>query len=807
MRLKTIKLHPFGRFPNESWDFHKHLVVIDGPNELGKTTLRQAIFHALFTPTNLTKSKLENQNSVGRWLPLPAGDHAAVMLTFDHGGKTWTLEKQWGAGESSSLSDGTTSFADPEVVQTELAAMLAHSEATFRHVLFTGQAELESTLKVIQENAAELQDIGELLRAAAGGDADVNEQRLLNELDARIKAAFGRWNEERGRPESQNGQEKGINNRWIKGVGGILAAWYSWQQLMAEHEEILGTEREIDRLSGEVATIEQANATAAAFVEHFGGLRNGVTERGELGERLRRLEGEETAMAAAFGSWPRAEAAIDEWERQQKDLQPQLITLQKELENAKRRQVAAATRQAFTAVEDAKRAWEQATAELANHPDPGKERLDAVERLERVITAAENKLASRTLAWRIEAEEAGTVSVEGGVEPARTLAVGPETTTGTAEARVRVVAGGITLTVESGGDDVAALFESLVQDRKALAHELVACDAKAPNDMRIKAELHREAANQADNQKALFEGRLAGKTFEEWASEIKAIDNLPNARDVNAIEQAIDDVHKKRADGDARAATHKQSIEDWKTTYTDHATVGENLVQSRSVLKQVREELAALPKLPEGFDSPRAFVAAIDTAQASQLTGQQQLTVKKAEAAALMGQLGDRRSEDVAEKAAAEKRKFERARAHGRAYLRIRQEFDRTVAAREEDPLKEFGKRVSEIFSQITGGGAALEFDGQLPATVVRGPVSLRPERLSHGGGGALALAVRLAMAEAYLAHGGGFLMLDDPLVHFDPTRMGIAVDILREFSKRTQVIFFTCHDHHAARLQKAERN
>ena len=114
---------------------------------------------------------------------------------------------------------------------------------------------------------------------------------------------------------------------------------------------------------------------------------------------------------------------------------------------------------------------------------------------------------------------------------------------------------------------------------------------------------------------------------------------------------------------------------------------------------------------------------------------------------------------------------------------------------------------MSEIFSQITGGGAALEFDGQLPATVVRGPVSLRPERLSHGGGGALALAVRLAMAEAYLAHGGGFLMLDDPLVHFDPTRMGIAVDILREFSKRTQVIFFTCHDHHAARLQKAERN
>lgn len=105
------------------------------------------------------------------------------------------------------------------------------------------------------------------------------------------------------------------------------------------------------------------------------------------------------------------------------------------------------------------------------------------------------------------------------------------------------------------------------------------------------------------------------------------------------------------------------------------------------------------------------------------------------------------------------------------------------------------------LFSRITGGEAALQFDGQLPASVVRGPVALPPDRLSHGGGGALALAVRLAMAEAYLQGNGGFIMLDDPLVHFDKDRMAVAADVLRTFSASTQVIFFTCHDHHAAGL------
>jgi DNA repair exonuclease SbcCD ATPase subunit len=94
MRLKSITLHPFGRFADQSWDLDKPLVVIHGPNELGKTTLRQAIFHALFTPTEQTETQLKN--SVKPWLPLPDGDYAQVTLTFEHEGKPWTLDKRWG---------------------------------------------------------------------------------------------------------------------------------------------------------------------------------------------------------------------------------------------------------------------------------------------------------------------------------------------------------------------------------------------------------------------------------------------------------------------------------------------------------------------------------------------------------------------------------------------------------------------------------------------------------------------------------------------------------------------------------------
>ena len=233
MRLKSARLHPFGHFTDRTFDLDRPLVVIHGPNEEGKSTLRQAIFHALFTSTKLTKTKLED--SVGRWMPLPAGDFTEVRLVFEHAGRTWTLDKRWGAEHASRLSDGTTSIADPAEVQAKLGSMLTHSEATFRHVLFTGQAELEHTIATIEARSGELRDIRDLVNAAAGAADDVDEQKLRRLLDAKIDAAFGRWDDTAGKPERQNGREKGILDPWKKEVGDILKAWYDWQTREAEH--------------------------------------------------------------------------------------------------------------------------------------------------------------------------------------------------------------------------------------------------------------------------------------------------------------------------------------------------------------------------------------------------------------------------------------------------------------------------------------------------------------------------------------------------------------------------------------------
>jgi DNA repair exonuclease SbcCD ATPase subunit len=801
MKLQSITLHPFGRFTNQSWDLAKPLVVIHGPNELGKTTLRQAIFHALFTPTKQTPAQLAK--SVKPWLPLPDGDHAQVTLTFEHEGIRWTLEKRWGAAQMSRLSDGTTAIADPAAVQTRLGEMLVHGEATFRHVLFTGQAELERTFITIREKekAGELRDIGDLLQAAADSSADVDEQALRRKLAEKLEAAFGRWDDENGRPERQNGKEKGLADPWKRDAGCVVKAWYAWKTLLAKRDRILALERQLDATSAQAAALEEEIRKLTAFIDKYGALRQGLADHELLEERIPRLNQTVAAMETAFTGWPQAKAAIDAWNQLRPNVATQLQEMQNERVNAQARANGAASLKSFAAIKEARSEWERAAETAKAHPHPGEDILSEIDRLEDAITAAENKLAARSLSWRIESEEPATVAVERGAEPAETIPVGPGPALGEATARVRVQAAGITLTVESGEEDVDAIFRSIADDRAALARHLEACNAASPKAAREMADRHRGCTAAAESRKQVYEGLLQGKAFERWEAEVQTVANLPATRDLTTIDAEIARINKQLAEGDAQADKHSEAIGKWETLYEAPETLMTSLLEAKAAVRDADAKLASLPGLPEGFGSVKDFLKALDDAQRAVVTKQPQLGELRQAFGQLTGELGDDRSEDVAEQAAAAERVFNRARAQGRAYRRIEEELNRLAGAASVDPLADFSARVAGLFSRITGGEAALQFDGQLPASVVRGPVALPPDRLSHGGGGALALAVRLAMAEAYLQGNGGFIMLDDPLVHFDKDRMAVAADVLRTFSASTQVLFFTCHDHHAARL------
>lgn len=115
-------------------------------------------------------------------------------------------------------------------------------------------------------------------------------------------------------------------------------------------------------------------------------------------------------------------------------------------------------------------------------------------------------------------------------------------------------------------------------------------------------------------------------------------------------------------------------------------------------------------------------------------------------------------------------------------------------------------KRASDLFRQLTGGAfLRLQNDGDQqgkPRLVgIRqhegSEESVEVGGMSDGTADQLYLALRIASLEDWLDHHPPMpFILDDILINFDDQRAVAALQVLTELSQRTQVIFFTHHQH-----------
>ncbi|HEV3025672.1 MAG TPA: AAA family ATPase [Pirellulales bacterium] len=120
--------------------------------------------------------------------------------------------------------------------------------------------------------------------------------------------------------------------------------------------------------------------------------------------------------------------------------------------------------------------------------------------------------------------------------------------------------------------------------------------------------------------------------------------------------------------------------------------------------------------------------------------------------------------------------------------------------AKNQGPVVE---RASSLFAELTAGSfAALRADYDDAGAGVL--VGVRPdgrtvgvEAMSDGTADQLYLALRLASLENYLAEKEPLpFIVDDILIRFDDERSTATLKVLAQLSQRTQVIFFTHHEH-----------
>jgi hypothetical protein len=799
MKLLSIRLHPFGGTANRICALHDGINVLEGPNEFGKSTLSNALWHALFTPTNQTPAAL--RNTMGRWYPKPGGDHVRVTLEFEADGQIWTLQKTWGAGAASSLqAEGAASIADPAKVQAQLATLLRRNEATWRHVLFTSQAQLADTIDQLRASSGKIDDVQSLLAGPAAIPGDIPPDRLAAALAARVTQHFGRWDIQSNGPQSG----RGIENQWANGVGPLLASWYAMSKISRDLDQVIRHEQSVDDINAKILSLVGDMSSDDDFVLMGRTLRDGLGKRSGLDERCLRLTGELRLLKDIMTAWPGAAQVIQGKETELAGVSKDLVALETELKNAKKRSQAEQLRASHGRLTIAKNDWQHAANHLAESKAVAPELLTELKRLEKEIDKLRIQIAAQKLTAKLESTTPLSVTVQRGTGDPETITLSPsETWQNQAEGIFHLEYQDLKLSVESGTGDVNTLFSDLETARtrqseilQTLGHETLAAAQLADTD-------HQKRITEETAKKGLYHAALQGRSEEDWAADMAALADLPETRSVDVLEAEKTARLGRKATLDLEIRQEREKIAKWTNDHTDLDSLTNKIIDKTAESNQARQDLAGLPELPEGFASISAYLALLTQKETAREQQDELLKNLKIEQGRLNGAAPPNTAEELRADLEIKQREFDRQQADGQALLRIQAKLQSVIADRGiDDPMQGLTTAVSNHFRNLTGGRyQEVTMDGSTP-TRVAGALTLETTLLSQGTLGSLALATRLALSELYLKDMDGFFLLDDPFTDMDSTRRAAAIQAIGTFAENHQVLFFTCHPEHAEELQ-----
>ena len=111
---------------------------------------------------------------------------------------------------------------------------------------------------------------------------------------------------------------------------------------------------------------------------------------------------------------------------------------------------------------------------------------------------------------------------------------------------------------------------------------------------------------------------------------------------------------------------------------------------------------------------------------------------------------------------------------------------------------KYLGKASSAFqkYTKLLGCGDGYSLDRSFRISKTEGGRTRENEYYSRGTKDMHSLALHLALCESL--YGGNMppLILDDPFISFDDSRLSSAKDMLRKLAKEEQIIYFTCSSH-----------
>lgn len=788
MKLLRLSIERFAGLSHRTFVFSDGVNVLCGDNETGKSTVIRALEAAFFLPVEIkgtNRLAKQQKEQLQACLPINGGGSCGLELELSYKRQKYLLKKQWGQSPFVSLSCRDAEYIGDDNAGAQLRAMLPFSEATVCSLVFAKQQSFKKTINEIRETGAK--DISDFLSRAVLDMGGVSIPVLKEKIIAEYKRLTDNWDMERGLPK--NG--KGIDNPYRRGNGTIIEYYYARERarremlvLQEQEEAAARAAAQIKRLTDEITKLEKEEQT-------FSGLSGNLILRREKEQLLERLLREQERIAAVKKNWIELESNTKALQKYFEQERKTCLALQERMCLWEQAERAEAARSKLSKLSELRREKAVLQTQYRALPAVTKAEIAAWKSYERDILLFETEQCSSKITVHVKtkkdipvyAEDAqGKHAVQGIAEGQGhlTLLIGDV-------AAVDITAG------ENAGADRKISYEVSRRMCRTLAEKWSVPDSAHAQELLT-------SRNALSEQIEQLEKRYADALGDTTEKELTALANIPSPDgDRREDAQSLEKHKQLLAQTELRLTQAQQSLASYEKEFSVYSAV---LLKEQEIKEQIFPLERSLETLknecPSGFESSEEFIAHVEKVRAA-------ITQKRASLARLKDEqnlyTADMTAKEAAETAQKNDEYFIRDVARAVSLEKIMRAVNHTLHSIHAHVYQGLTEHFQTYLSELTQGRyKTSELNHSLEFTLTCGNHEVPPALLSAGTADALALAFRFAMLDDMMGK-DGVCVLDDCLVDLDAQRRECAVQLIRRYAGKHQVIFATCSPENARLL------
>ena len=630
---------------------------------------------------------------------------------------------------------------------------------------------------------------------------------VTDEIKAKIENEkddlLARWDLDRQQPENT---DRDVNNPYKVGTGKIYDAYIEKERVKQKIRWAENGEEKLQKINQEIETLEAELKTAIKKLDELSEIEDDINKRIELEPELKRKEEKLEDLNEIETKWPELNQAIKEQNKKLEEFNKELEQLNQEKADYDKLKQKEELEDKLNKIAELNSKLEELNNEKEKYAEIDEARVEELADLESKISNIDAQLSASKLKAKIIKSSSSTRVVRG-VGDEEEITAGSEIE---ADGFLRIHNKDIDLEVSSAEidfEELKANYDSAREKYNKMITELEALDISNSREARAKLKLKNDLARDIEQAQKEKDKLLDSNSLEELKEEYAKIEVPDAIREVDVIEKEIETLKDdKISDLKIKIKTGENKIAEWQEEYNSLEELKSEITTLETEINDINKELIALAELPEEFETKDEFRQKLKDLRKIKESKTKAQNEKNQELIEIQETMPDESLEELEENQANKERKFNSLEDRARRLLKVEAAFSETLAEMDEKSFEPLINSFSSHLNTLTAGNyQASNINDSFEIEIIKDdadrklPVNMNI--LSFGTYDSVALALRFALYDNLFADKPGFIILDDCLVNLDPERTEKAIDLIKSFQDKYQIIFSTCDPETAKRL------